>query len=258
MNNHRIKSLYNFQNKVVIITGSNGQIGFSLVKLFLDLGSKVYGFDKFDNKFNEENYEFIKTDISIKKNIINKISQIIKIEKKIDIIINNAGVSVFTKYNKRTDLEINSTVDVNIKGVMNMINVYSEIHKKKKLNKCNIVNISSIYGLLSPDFRVYGKNDRFNSEIYGATKAAVIQLTKYYAVILSKDNININSISPGGIFNKKKPQNKNFIKKYSSRVPKGRMGEPEDLFTGILFLCSDQSNYIIGQNLVIDGGLSIW
>ncbi len=258
MDNLRIKSLYNFENKIVLITGSNGQIGLSLVKLFLDLGSKVYGFDKMNSKFIHKNYKFVKVDISLKKNIVNKISTIIKSEKKIDIIINNAGVSVFTKYFKRTDREINNTVDVNIKGVMNMINVYSEIHKKKKLKKCNIINISSIYGLLSPDFRVYGKKDRFNSEIYGATKASVIQLTKYYAVILSKDNININCISPGGILNKKNPQSKNFIKKYSSRVPKGRMGEPEDLFTSILFLSSEQSNYIIGQNLVIDGGLSIW
>jgi NAD(P)-dependent dehydrogenase (short-subunit alcohol dehydrogenase family) len=258
MQSQKIKSLYNFQKKIVLITGSNGEIGSSLVKLFLNQGSKVYGLDKINNKFIHKDYQFVKTDISIKKKVVNEISKIIKTEKKIDVIINNAGVSVFTKYNKRTNKEINYTVDVNIKGVMNIINAYSEIHKKIKLKRCNIINISSIYGLLSPDFRVYGKKDRFNSEIYGATKASVIQLTKYYAVILSKNNININCISPGGIFNKKNPQSKNFIKKYSSRVPKGRMGEPEDLFTGVLFLSSDKTNYITGQNLIIDGGLSIW
>ena len=258
MLNPLIKNLFNFKNKVIVITGSNGQIGSSFVKLFLDLGSKVYGFDKTNNKFTSQNYQFVKTNIILKKNVTNQILKIIKKEKKIDVIINNAGVSVFTKYFKRTDKEINDTVNVNIKAVMNMINAYSEIHKKLKLKNCNIINISSIYGILSPDFRVYGKKDRFNSEIYGATKAAVIQLTKYYAVILSKDNININCLSPGGIFNKNKPQNKNFVKKYSNRVPKKRMGEPEDLFTGILFLSSEGSKYIIGQNLVIDGGLSIW
>ena len=70
-----------------------------------------------------------------------------------------------------------------------------------KLKKCKIINIGSIYGNISPDFRIYGKNDNFNSEIYGATKAGVIQLTKYLSVLMSKYNINVNSMSPGGIYN---------------------------------------------------------
>ncbi len=258
MNRQSIDTLFNFQNKIVLITGSSGQIGSALVNLFLDLGSKVYGFDQVSKKIKNRNFKFIKTNVSNKINVKKNILKITKSEKKIDIIINNAGYSVFTKYYKRTDKEINKTVDVNIKGVTNMINEYSEIHKRYKIKKCNIINISSIYGLLSPDFRIYGKNDRFNSEIYGATKASVIQLTKYYAVILSKYNININCISPGGILNKNKPQAKDFVKKYSKRVPKQRMGIVEDLFTGILFLSSDKSNYIIGQNIIIDGGLSTW
>ena len=107
---------------------------------------------------------------------------------------------------------------------------------------------------MSPDFRVYGKKDNFNSEIYGATKAALIQITKYYSVILSNLNINVNCLSPGGIYDQKK----NFIKKYSQRVPKKRMAKNEDLNTGILFLASDKSDYVTGQNLIIDGGLSAW
>ena len=107
MQSQKIKSLYNFQKKIVLITGSNGEIGSSLVKLFLNQGSKVYGLDKINNKFIHKDYQFVKTDISIKKKVVNEISKIIKTEKKIDVIINNAGVSVFTKYNKRTNKEIN-------------------------------------------------------------------------------------------------------------------------------------------------------
>jgi NAD(P)-dependent dehydrogenase (short-subunit alcohol dehydrogenase family) len=76
--------------------------------------------------------------------------------------------------------------------------------------------------------------------------------------MLSKYNINVNCLSPGGIYNNKKPQNKKFIKKYSNRVPLDRMGNTENLYTGILFLASDQSNYVNGQNIIIDGGLSSW
>ena len=174
------------------------------------------------------------------------------------MIINNAAVSVFSKYNKRTDSELNATINTNIKGVLNIINCYSDLHIKRKLKKCSIINIGSIYGFLSPDFRIYGKKDNYSSEIYGATKAAVIQLTKYYSVMLSKQNVNVNCLSPGGIFNNTKPQNKKFVKKYSNRVPLSRMGNVENLFTGILFLASENSNYITGQNLIIDGGLSSW
>ena len=111
---------------------------------------------------------------------------------------------------------------------------------------------------MSPDFRVYGKNGNYNSEIYGATKASIIQLTKYYSVILADLNINVNCLSPGGLYNSKNPQKASFVKNYSLRVPKARMAIPEDLYTGIIFLASSKSNYVSGQNIIIDGGLSSW
>ena len=259
MTNLNIKSLFNFNNKIILITGSEGQIGSAITKLFLNLGSTVYGIDKKKkNKIINQKYKFIKTDITNRNVVKTKISNIIKLNKKIDVIINTAAVSIFTKYDKRTNQELNNTIDTNIKGLLNIINSYVYFHKKNNLKKCSIINIGSIYGFLSPDFRIYGNRDRYSSEIYGASKAAVIQLTKYYSVILSKYNINVNCLSPGGILNDKKPQNKKFIKKYSKRVPLNRMGDSENLFTGVLFLASDQSNYVNGQNIVIDGGLSSW
>ena len=253
-----IDKLFNYKNKIVLITGSNGQVGKSLVKLFLDLGSIVYGLDIASNQIKEKNFFYKKVDISNTKKIEVYLKYIVKKNKKIDIIINNAGYSVFSKFYKRSEKEFNNTINVNLKGPINIINSYYKIHKSKKLKNCNIVNIGSIYGSLSPDFRIYGKNDNFNSEIYGATKAGVIQLTKYYSVILTKHNININCLSPGGIFNDDKPQERNFVKKYSSRIPKNRMAKIDDIYTGILFLTSDKSNYVSGQNLMIDGGLSSW
>lgn len=258
MRNLNINSLFNFNKKIILITGSSGQIGLSLSKLFLNLGSKVYGFDKSKSKINHKNFNFTKINITNKKSIKNKINYIIKKERKIDVIINNAGVAVFSKYDKRTEKELDEVINTNIKGSLNIINSYVESHKKNKLTKCRIINIGSIYGILSPDFRIYDKKDNFSSEIYGATKAAVIQLTKYYSVILAKHNINVNCLSPGGIYNEEKPQNKKFVKKYSSRVPLSKMGNVESLFTGILFLASESSDYVNGQNIIIDGGLSSW
>tara|TARA_B100000780_G_scaffold229515_1_gene169130 strand:- start:1098 stop:1859 length:762 start_codon:yes stop_codon:yes gene_type:complete len=253
-----MKNLFNFKNKIILITGSSGQLGLSFVKLFLSLGSKVVGIDSANNDFKDKNYLFYNQDISDKKKVDNIIIQVFNKFNKIDVIINNAGASVFTKYDKRNNEEIDKVINVNVKGTLNIINSYSRMHKLKKIKKCSIVNIASIYGLLSPDFRIYGKNDRFSSEIYGASKAAIIQLTKYYSVILSKLNINVNCLSPGGILNTKNPQNKSFIKKYSQRVPMNRMGKPSDLHSGLLFLSCESSSYVNGQNIIIDGGLSAW
>lgn len=254
----KIDNLFNFREKIILITGSSGQLGQSFCKLFLNLGAKVYGFDKNSCILKHKNFFFRKIDIT-KKNIVEKnINFLINKNNKIDVIINNAGYSVFTKFYNRTQAELNKTISVNINGTLNTINAYTKFHKKKKLKYCNIINIASIYGLLSPDFRVYGKDGNYNSEIYGATKASIIQLTKYYSVILGHMNINVNCLSPGGIYNDKNPQKASFIKKYSSRVPKQRMALPEDLYTGILFLASSDSNYVSGQNIIIDGGLSSW
>ena len=258
MINQTIDKLFNFREKIILITGSSGQIGYSFCKLFLDLGAIVYGFDKNLNKLKHKNYIYKKIDIT-KKSIVDKNIQLIaNNNKKIDIIINNAGFSVTTKFYDRTDSELNNTININIKGTLNIINSYFKIHKSMKLKKCNIINIGSIYGLMSPDFRVYGKNSSYNSEIYGATKASVIQLTKYYSVILSPFNINVNCLSPGGLYNNQKPQKSSFIKKYSLRVPKARMANTGDLYTGVLFLASSKSEYVSGQNIIIDGGLSSW
>ena len=258
MINQKINKLFNFKEKIILITGSSGQLGLSFCKLFLDMGAIVYGFDKNSNKFKHKNYIFKKVDVSKKKIVQKNIHLLIKKNKKIDVIINNAGFSVFTKFDQRTNNEIDKTINVNIKGTLNVINAYVELHKIKKLKRCNIINIGSIYGIMSPDFRIYGKNGNYNSEIYGATKSAVIQLTKYYSVILANFNINVNCLSPGGIYNEYKPQKLSFIKNYSLRVPKGRMAYAEDLHTGILFLASSKSEYVSGQNILIDGGLSSW
>jgi len=251
-------NLFNFEKKIILITGSSGQLGTAFSKLFLGLGAKVYGIDVKKTKINHKNFFFKRIDITKKKIVEGAINKIMIKNKKIDVILNNAGYSVFTKFYKRTDNEFNKSVNINLKGTLNVINSYFKAHKKRKLKKCNIVNIASIYGVMSPDFRIYGKTDNFNSEIYGATKAGIIQLTKYYSVFLSKYNINVNCLSPGGVVNTLKPQKKIFVKKYSSRVPKNKMATAEDLYTGILFLSSDKSNYVSGQNIIIDGGLSSW
>jgi NAD(P)-dependent dehydrogenase (short-subunit alcohol dehydrogenase family) len=120
----------------------------------------------------------------------------------------------------------------------------------------NIINIGSMYGVVSPDPRMYGDESSLRSpEVYAASKAGVIQLTRYLAVHLAAHNIRVNCLSPGGVFN---DQTEEFSKSYNARVPLGRMAKPEDMKGALVFLASDASSYVTGHNLVVDGGFTIW
>ena len=257
-NKYSIDNFYGLKNKKIIITGSSGQLGSEFVKAFLSFGSIVICIDiKKLKKFSHNNFYFYKADVS--KFHQNKIifNKIFKKHKKINCLINNAGVAVFSPFQKRTEKELDFVIDINLKSYFYSIQNFEKYFINKR-SKANIINISSIYSLISPDPKIYSTKDRKSAEIYGMTKSGVNQLTRYFAVHLAKKNIRVNSISPGGIFNKDNPQNKNFIKNYSKRNPMNRMAQSEEIVGGVIYLASDASSYTNGHNLVIDGGMSAW
>jgi NAD(P)-dependent dehydrogenase (short-subunit alcohol dehydrogenase family) len=119
-------------------------------------------------------------------------------------------------------------------------------------NSGNIINMASIYGFAAPRFEVYDGTSMTMPVEYAAIKGGIINLTKYLASYLGKYNIRVNAISPGGI---EDCQPSSFIQKYSSNVfYGGRMARSDDITGVLLFLLSDQSKYITGQNIIVDGG----
>ena len=236
--------------KSIFLTGANGQLGAAIKKRLQD------------------KYEIYCIDISVKDNQVDKYNLNINVSdkddvrelfksKNPDILINNAGISVFSNFLDRTEEELDHVYNVNIKGTINMINEFARHNKNNKSLK-NIVNIGSVYGIVSADPRIYTDTKRNSPEIYAATKSGIIQLTRYYCVHLSEMNIRVNSISPGGIYNPDEPQGEDFIKNYSYRCPMKKMGTADDVANGVSFLVSDASSYINGHNLVIDGGFTAW
>lgn len=252
--------LYNFfglRNKKVIISGCLGQLGKSLVKTFLNCGCVVIGIDIKKSKQNKsKNFFYYQLDVSNyhQNNLI--FEEIFKKFTIIDCLINNAGVAVFTPFTKRSEEELDLVTNINLKSYFYCIKNFYKRSKKAKLK--SIINISSVYSLISPDPRIYGKNDRKSSEIYGATKAGVNQITKYFATHLSDKNIRVNSISPGGIYNPSNPQKNKFIKSYSNRNPMKRMAKTSEIVGAAVYLASNASSYTNGHNLVVDGGMSVW
>ena len=113
--------------------------------------------------------------------------------------------------------------------------------------------------MLSPKFSIYEHfPNQFNPSHYGAAKAGVIQLTKYYAALLAPHNITVNCVSPGPFPNENTKKHIEFVNQLSKNVPLGRVGSPEELKGIFVLLSSNASNYITGQNLIVDGGWSIW
>jgi len=260
MKNKKSQFLENFfglRNKKIIITGCSGQLGECLIDNFLNLGCTVIGIDiQKPKKRSKNNFFFYQSDISDYDENAKTFSIIFKKFKKIDCLINNAGVAVFKPFTERVKKDLDWVVDVNLNSYFYSIKNFYKF--SDKISNKNVINISSVYSVISPDPRIYSKNDRKSSEIYGASKAGVNQITRYFAVHLANKNIRVNSVSPGGIYNLKSPQNKKFIIKYSNRNPMKRMARVSEIVGAAIYLASNSASYTNGHNLIVDGGMTAW
>jgi NAD(P)-dependent dehydrogenase (short-subunit alcohol dehydrogenase family) len=124
----------------------------------------------------------------------------------------------------------------------------------------SIIQTASIYGVVAPDPRIYEGSQYLGRAMstppaYSASKAAVIGLTRHLAAYWGPSNVRVNAITPGGV---ESGQNEAFKTRYSARVPLGRMAEADEMVGALIFLASDASSYVTGQNIVVDGGLTVW
>jgi len=248
--------------KRILITGVNGQLGQEIARSFLTDGYEVYGADIQERCSFASNkpgqFTYLSMNVVNREQVSRVFGQIFSQVQILDVLVNNAGVAVFEHFLDRSDENFDHVTDVNLKGTFHCIQAYAKQMIDRQA-KGSVINIGSIYGVVSPDPRVYTDCARNSSEIYGATKAGVVQMTKYFAVHLAQQGIRVNCVSPGGILNPANPQGSNFVANYSNRCPMGRMAEAWEMIGAIRYFASaDLSSYTTGQNLVVDGGLSAW
>ena len=255
------------KNKTIIITGGSGLIGSAFSIVSAEYGANVVIMDidkkKSDNlvkqikeKTGNDKIIYLKCNITSLNDIKKAINVILNKFGEISILVNNAyprNKNYGKKYEDVTYEDFCENINLHVGGYFLITQQVSKIMIKQ--NYGNIINMGSIYGFAAPRFEIYEGTEMSNAVEYAAIKGAIINLTKYLASYLGKYNIRVNCISPGGVYDH---QPETFVKKYSQKILLGnRMANVDDLTGALLFLLSDGSKYITGQNIVVDGGWSL-
>ena len=242
---------YNIKNQVAIVTGGASGIGKGIVKNLLISGAQVAVLGRTEKSLRDLCQEFenlgeiayFPANIKNQLEVDNAFKQIIKKWAKIDILINNAGITDDKLAIRMTEDSWNKVIDINLKGTFNCIKKALPSMIKNKGGK--IVNMSSVVGIM-------GNSGQSN---YCASKAGIIGLTKSLAKEYGKKDININAIAPG--FIETKMTKKVNIEDFSKNIVLDRLGTADDIANLVCFLCSQDASYITGQVINVDGGLLI-
>jgi NAD(P)-dependent dehydrogenase (short-subunit alcohol dehydrogenase family) len=240
------------KGKVILLTGGSGLIGESIIELLAEEQAIIINADIVKSKRGKESHHFI-CDITREDLVRDLINQIVERFGRIDGLINNAyprtkdwGIAIedvsIDSWRKNIDIQLNSCFYISQLVLAQM----------KKQGGGSIVNMASIYGIVGNDFTVYdGTGGMTSPAAYSAIKGAIINYSRYLASYYGKDNIRVNCVSPGGVFNN---QHDTFVNNYCNKVPMGRMAKPNEIAPSVAFLLSDGASYITGHNLVVDGG----
>ena len=242
--------MMNLENKKIIITGATGGIGNSIVKRLSDAGAKILAtgtriekLEELKSKYN--NIDILKFDISKGEEIEEFIENATKqLGGGLDCLINNAGITQDNLAIRMNIDEWKKVIDVNLTSTFLLSKFAVKKMLKNKYGK--IINITS----------VVGHTGNLGQANYTASKAGIVAMSKSLAIEYAKKNININCISPGFIKTEMTDKiEEKFKEAIISKIPSSRLGEPEDVANAVLFLASDQSNYINGETIHVNGGM---
>ena len=254
------------KEKVVVVTGGAGLIGKEFIKAVIEnqgiaiiadineeLGEKVK--ENLSEELNTKNIDFVQLDITSKNSLNECINFLDEKYKKIDALVNNAYPRNKNYGRHFFDVEYEDFIQnlgLNLGGYFTASQQFSKYFKNQGYG--NIINISSIYGVVAPKFEIYDNTPMTMPVEYAAIKSGLIHLTKYMAKYFKGMNIKVNALSPGGIFDH---QPEVFLDKYKEKCLNKGMLDKSDLKGTLVYLLSDMSKYVNGQNIVVDDGFSL-
>lgn len=267
---------YDLGGRVAIVTGGAGLLGMGYCHTLAAAGARIAIADIDEAKAKQLADEVIhasatetlgwRTDVSDPSSVREMVEQVMNQFGRIDILVNNAALD--PKFDQEHEGQHASRFEdfpfdawqqalaVNVTGMFLCAQAISR--PMLEAGKGVIVNVSSTYGLVGPDQRLYqreGQPTKYKPVTYSVSKAAVLGLTRYLATYFSGKGIRVNTLTPGGVF---AGHDEEFVRCYSAKTVLGRMGQPEEMSQALLFLVSDASSYMTGANLVVDGGWTAW
>lgn len=271
-----MRDRFDLTGRTAIVTGGGGILGQGFCDVLAAYGAAVAVFDVNDLAAGKTvdairaarpkaRAMAVTCDVSNPASVSEAVSRVVREYGGVDILHNNAATKTgnladfftpFEDYRLETWREV---MGVNIDGMFLMAQAAGK-QMVAQGGGGSIVQTASIYGVVAPDQRIYEGSQYLGRPIntpavYSASKAAVIGLTRYLAAYWAPHGIRVNTLTPGGV---ESGQNDVFSRKYSARVPLARMASADEMQSALLFLASDASSYMTGQNLVIDGGLTCW
>jgi len=263
-----VKKLFDLSEKTIVITGAAGLLGSQYSEGLAQAGANLVLTDINYHKCTKiakslkKKYKVkilpVKVDVASKKSIQSMVKKTLRNFSKIDVLINNAINSEELKdriipLEKFSLSQWNKIISTNLTGTFLCCQEVGPVMLNQK--KGVIINVSSIYGMVAADQRIYGKSKQNSTIAYGTSKSAILNFTRYLASYWRNTGIRVNTLSLGGVKNKQDPH---FIKKYSYKTMMGRMAKKEEYIGAIIFLSSEASSYMNGANLVVDGGWTAW
>lgn len=245
--------MWTLQGKKALITGGTKGIGLAITREFLELGAEVLVVarntksiqGKLKNSANLFTLEGDLTDANVRKSLAQKIEEN---WGRLDVLVNNVGTNVRKKFVEYSEEEYRQLFETNLFSMMELTRLCYPMLKKSP--GASVINIASVAGTF----------DLQSGPPYGMTKAAIIQLTRHLTAEWSADNIRVNTISPWYIetpLTKAVLEQPDRLEKIIARTPMGRVGQPEEVSALACFLAMDKSSYITGQNIMVDGGMSV-
>ncbi|HKP96432.1 MAG TPA: SDR family oxidoreductase [Fibrobacteria bacterium] len=269
-----IKDLFSVKEKVAVVTGGLGMLGSQFSAALSERGAKVAILEpKPDRQVAATRLGekaggilVLQADITEKASLRDALKEVQAKLGEPEILVNNAALDSppnaplaengpFETY---PEASFDKVMEVNVKGVFLGCQVFGDA--MARTGRGSIVNISSMYGMVSPDQRIYeyrrkGGEPFFKPIAYSVSKSALFNMTRYLATYWAGKGVRVNTLTFGGVYN---GHDRDFLQAYTSHVPLGRMARVDEYNGALLFLASDASSYMTGSNLVIDGGWTAW
>jgi|TARA_B100001057_G_scaffold490330_2_gene578387 NAD(P)-dependent dehydrogenase (short-subunit alcohol dehydrogenase family) len=254
----------NLNDQTIILAGSTGLIGQKLTQKFLSLGANIIGIDIDKERLEEQRKFCTKSDNSlfIECDITNKdsLKYVFELAEERFNKVNSAVNLTYPKnseygkpFQEVTFKSFSDNLSMHLGGYFLFMQYCSKYSIDNNI-EFSLVNFSSIYGVMPPRFDLYEDTNMTMPVEYAAIKSGIQHLSKYLSKLTKSSSFRTNCVSPGGILD---GQDKKFLERYKKYSRKKGMLDPEDIFGTVVFLCSEESRYICGQNIIIDDGFSL-